>query len=216
VPYFFGTHLALMKNQELIGPPSKTTEGNFKMKTQWYSLTVLVLLLALFSAESSFAQFRGPPSAPNQGPGRDDRRDGRDDSRDDRRDDRGNQGYDRLQTLYRLYNGSDHMMSLSTNEGAYQGYRVEGSLQVFADPGRTRSTLFRCFTGVGHFASTDVTCEGQQNDGPLGFIEPVQTRQANRSLYRCSGRNGDHLITADVNECYRAQYRVEFVLGFIP
>lgn len=118
--------------------------------------------------------------------------------------------------VYRLFNGKDHMLSLDPTEAQDLGYRYEGiAFQSFAQPDIDSAELFRCFQpGFGHFASLDPYCEGQNQEGSLGFLDRRQSRAAHREVVRCYN-GSDHLITMNRGECYRNHYRIEAILGYL-
>lgn len=148
-----------------------------------------------------FPQGPGRPQQPGfpQGPGRPN-----------------NPGYGQLLPIYRSFTGQSHFWSLDPNEGARAGFHFEGvGFQTFANQGYNTAPIFRCFTGATHFISRDAFCEGQRQEGGLGFVAQAPSPQTPNALTRCyNGRS--HLITANVQECYNAGYGVEGVLGYVP
>lgn len=118
--------------------------------------------------------------------------------------------------VYRLFNGRDHMLSLDPTEAQGLGYHSEGVVfRSFPQPDIDSVELFRCSApGGGHFASLDPSCEGQNQEGSLGFLDNRQSRAAHREVVRCNN-GSDHLITMNRNECYRNRYRIEAILGYV-
>ena len=57
--------------------------------------------------------------------------------------------------------------------------------RLFASGGTNRLALYRCYTGVANFFSTDPACEGTQVVGPLGYMSTVRTSEMARPLRRC-------------------------------
>jgi len=149
------------------------------------------------------------------GPDRDER------GRDDRRSRPGRPGEDErgyLRNVYRFFNGKDHFLTVDENEGYRAGYRGEGiAFQTFARRERGLVPLFRCYTPQSgdHFASQDFGCEGNTQEGILGYVAAESDRWAPREVVRCyNGR--DHLITTNPRECQMNRYRIEGVLGYVP
>lgn len=123
-----------------------------------------------------------------------------------------------LNNVYRFFNGAEHFLTLNFQEGLRAGYQSEGlAFRTFADAaGGVRLPLFRCLVyGAGHFATNDPACEGQQQEGLYGFVNRAPSPGAGREVVRCLG-GVDHLITLDRNECIRAGYRIEAILGYVP
>jgi hypothetical protein len=116
--------------------------------------------------------------------------------------------------VYRFV-GPDFLLSLDANEGLIPGYTAQGAtFQTFTGyyPGLT--PLYRCFSGVDHFASLDSSCEGRSTEGVLGFIATAPTPVIAKPLYRCMSTI--HLITTNIAECNMLGMHVESVLGYVP
>lgn len=125
--------------------------------------------------------------------------------------------YGDLVSIYRVYNGVDHMMTTNPSEGAPSYHFELEAFRLFREAGRDRQALFRCVTRQGndHFVSTQGNCEGQIVDFMMGYAQSFPNASAPRTIYRCA-TSRDHLITMDVNECTRNGYRVEGSLGYVP
>jgi hypothetical protein len=102
--------------------------------------------------------------------------------------------------LYRLYNGADHMVSLDPNEGADQGYRVEGILGypfVARQPGT--SELIRTYNpSTGHHSlrnSTGLETEQGYIDQRLGVFGYPRYYDRGEQLLSLSGGG----VTVDSN-----------------
>lgn len=103
--------------------------------------------------------------------------------------------------LYRLYNGSDHMVSLDPNEGAAEGYHVEGILGypfVAQQPGT--SELIRTHNpSTGHHSlrnNTGLDTEQGYVDQPMGVYGYPRYYNQSAKLLSLSGGG----ITVDSNE----------------
>ena len=103
--------------------------------------------------------------------------------------------------LYRLFNGSDHMVSLDPNEGAGQGYRVEGILGypfLLQQPGT--SELIRTYNAsTGHHSlrnSTGLETEKGYSDEPLGVYGYPRYYNLGKKLLSLTGGG----VTVDSNE----------------
>ena len=117
--------------------------------------------------------------------------------------------------IYRMFNGKDHMPSVSDDEAVSEGYHLEGeSFQMSASPGYDLTPIYRCFWHSGHFLSVDPKCEGQSIDGVIAYA------QANLSsgvlpLYRFVNAGGFHLETTDFEEGASNGYNYEGILGYV-
>jgi hypothetical protein len=124
-----------------------------------------------------------------------------------------------MTSVYRFLGNQDHLMTLDPNEGYRAGYRYEGiAFQTFSFPtaGVPKAPIYRCYVyGSAHFVSRDPNCEGQIQEGSLGYVAVQPSYEAQRELVRCTG-GADHLATGNVQECYNAGYRIEGVLGYVP
>ena len=65
------------------------------------------------------------------------------------------------------------------------GTTGDGPFLLYADGGTDRVALYRCYTGVDHFISTDPACEGTTTEGPLGFASTTRSSATPRPLRRC-------------------------------
>lgn len=174
-----------------------------------FILTILTFSLLSMTAQLSFAQMQDRPMGPGRGG----------DPRDGNGFDRGHRPpppADPVTVVYRLYNGTDHMLSLVSTEGNQVGYSLEGvAFDLFSNPDRDLVPLFRCvISGTSsHFASTDAACEGQTTESILGYMGAQGSDRTPSAIYRCY--NGtDHLITLDSSECTNNAYNIESVLGY--
>lgn len=126
--------------------------------------------------------------------------------------------YGDMVTIYRMYNGVDHMLTTNPNEGVQVRYHFEQeAMRLYRSGGRDRVAIYRCVVRQDndHFESTQDRCEGQLTEGLLGYAQSFQSSNAPRAIYRCVVAK-DHLTTLDMNECIRANYKVEGILGYVP
>lgn len=93
------------------------------------------------------------------------------------------------------------------------GTTGDGPFRLFASGGADRAPLYRCYTGVDHFLSTDSACEGRTTESLLGYVATVQTSAAPRPLTRCYTASTVHLHWLD-GDC-PAGTTGEAVLGYV-
>ena len=120
------------------------------------------------------------------------------------------------QPVYRFFSGRNHFQTLSYEEGINARFSYEGiSFYVLPRPYLGTVGLYRCIVpgSMDHFVSKDAGCEGQRTEGIYGYIFQRANRNAGLAIYRCY-RNGDHLSTTNVNECYSAGYSVDGIAGY--
>jgi hypothetical protein len=88
---------------------------------------------------------------------------------------------------------------------------------VLANPAGGTIPLYRCYVpNFMHFISTDPNCEGQNNEGPYGYVYASQVA-GSIPLYRFFlPGHGDHLETTNFSEGANAGYAFEGVLGYVP
>lgn len=111
--------------------------------------------------------------------------------------------------------GADHLLTYDPNEGSGYAYAYEGpafqTFQWHVPSSSVDRPLYRCFTGVWHFVTTNPACDGWIFQGHLGWIasQPVA---GTRPLYRIyhSG-NGDQLSTADTTEFNILMYATPYL-----
>jgi hypothetical protein len=117
--------------------------------------------------------------------------------------------------VHRFFTGRDHLYTTNIYEGQQFGFQYDGvGFNLAQNAGPNLAPVFRCFTGSSHFVSRDGNCEGQRNEGLLGFVSASPSPQMPTALTRCF--NGiSHLITTNAQECYQAGYHVEGTLGFV-
>ncbi len=65
------------------------------------------------------------------------------------------------------------------------GTTGDGPFLLYADSGADRAALYRCYTGVDHFISTDSACEGTTAEGLLGYASTTRSSATPRPLRRC-------------------------------
>lgn len=117
--------------------------------------------------------------------------------------------------IHRFFSGQFHFFTLNIQEGFNARFNYEGvAFQALNRPYPGTVAVYRCRTYGGFFISHDPRCEGQFAEGLLGFIGERAQPGIERPLYRCVSRT--HLITTSLQECRRAGFRVEAVLGFVP
>lgn len=122
--------------------------------------------------------------------------------------------------LFRFFNGKDHFVTASYNEGSNAGYVFEGTaFNVYAsnvDGGM--APIHRCYSVAtgDHFIARDSTCEGQQIEGVYGYIS-TYSRPGFMAVYRFyHTATGDHLTTTNYAEGINTGYSLEGVLGYAP
>ena len=121
--------------------------------------------------------------------------------------------------VYRSYNAGnqDHLFSLVAGEGA-PAYALEGPVfTLYKDGGPGRLLIYRCLiTGTGtHFLSAAPNCEGNQVDGPLGYVSTSPTGEAPSALHRCySPSLNRHFVSKNPGECTAAGYNLVDTLGY--
>jgi hypothetical protein len=118
--------------------------------------------------------------------------------------------------VYRFNLRGHHFYTISYREGIRAGGQYEGAFAVLAASLPSTHLIYRCYVpnSNDHFISVNANCEGQNIEGPYGYVYNNQVRRS-QPMYRCYG-NGDHLETGDTSECTSNGYRVEGILGYIP
>ncbi len=126
------------------------------------------------------------------------------------------------QNNFRFYKkeSGEHFITINKDEGLNNGFTLDGiAFTSFADSLELANTLiiYRCLDkGLKHFLSTDLKCEGQNQEGNLGRIYSTQISDST-PLYRFFLQSsGDHLITTNYQEGISAGYSYEGVLGYVP
>lgn len=116
--------------------------------------------------------------------------------------------------IYRLFNGSDHLLSVSETEATGAGYHFEGeTMTMSAVGGADLIPIYRCYYGAGHFLSVQANCEGFHVDGVLGYAHANSSGLS--PLYRFVNANGYHLETIYYSEGANNGYHYEGVLGYV-
>ncbi len=98
--------------------------------------------------------------------------------------------------------------------GANPPFSGDLPFQLFTEPGPGRVALYRCLA-AGHFFSPDAGCEGQVQEGLLGYVADTRTSAMARPLSRCyhlDARVHFHWLEAT---CPPGNIRHEGVLGFV-
>ena len=121
--------------------------------------------------------------------------------------------------VYRFYNGTHHFFTLSYSEGVGAGYGYEGiGFKVFKTQQNTGMyQLYRCLqqsTGD-HFISVLSNCEGQNYEGPYGWVSSV-SGSGLHALYRFYNQQADHLETTNYAEGANLGWSYEGILGYVP
>ena len=142
--------------------------------------------------------------------------------------------YGTLIPIYRKYNqgAKDHLATNNASEANHLGYQLEyqrvGGLTVphqysvgkFYSPGR--APIYRCRhnTSGKHFVSRQHSCEGQVNEGRLGYVLVTGNKRYTKNIiYRCqkitnNPADVDYLITNYRWECTANGYTQPSVLGW--
>lgn len=134
--------------------------------------------------------------------------------------------------------GGDHVLTISDAEkrslvdgGAFDevcnpfygppgmcggGTTGDGPFRLYAADGTGRALLYRCFTGVAHFFSTDPACEGTTVEGPLGWLATARSSAMPRPLRRCYNPGAlVHFHWLDEHCPSDPAVREEAVLGYV-
>lgn len=91
---------------------------------------------------------------------------------------------------------------------------ADGPFRLYPSSGSGRTALYRCYTGGGHFFSTDPGCEGQTTEYTLGWMADARSSETPRALLRCyDGTTGAHV--AWLLESCPAPLSAEAVLGYV-
>lgn len=122
--------------------------------------------------------------------------------------------------LFRFFNGIDHFLTASYDEGAGARYGFEGTAfhvySAYLDGGMV--PIYRCYVVASrvHFVSRHGNCEGQRVEGTYGFISAYY-RAGFIALHRFYHTvSGGHLTTTNYSEGINAGYSYEGVLGYVP
>ncbi len=122
--------------------------------------------------------------------------------------------------LYRLIKSGTlyHLSAIDLNDVTAE-WNEDGLLTGLLNVGGSdRHTIYRCLVrGTDdHFTSSTDDCGGNDNEGPLGFVQNGSSPQASKALYRCIKSDSGHMDTLDQNECLQHGFAVEGVLGYVP
>jgi hypothetical protein len=92
----------------------------------------------------------------------------------------------------------------------------DSPFMLYAQPGPERLPVFRCFTGVDHIVSNNLSCEGQTPEGQLGYASTVRTSATPRPLSRClNTKSGTHFHWLAETCPALPNVKHEYVLGFV-
>ena len=69
--------------------------------------------------------------------------------------------------------------------GLCDGTDGDGPFQLYPSDGAGRTAIYRCYTGVDHFLSTDPACEGTTAERLLGYAATTPSSAMPRPLRRC-------------------------------
>jgi len=117
--------------------------------------------------------------------------------------------------IYRLFNGTDHLYSVSQTEGTTSGYHYEEEAFLLApSSGSGLVPLYRCLYSKGHFLSTQSNCEGETVEGVLGYMSSANAGGLT-PLYRFVNSAGYHLETTVSSEGTSNGYTLEGTLGYV-
>jgi subtilisin family serine protease len=113
-------------------------------------------------------------------------------------------------TLFRFFNGADHITAPSTPPG----YGIEGPLgRMLTNQIPGTHPIFQCRIGGDFFTSTTANCEGQVVIGLTGFLYDTPPFQPNTPLRRCHiTGNGEHFDSITAN-C--EGQTVEGIIGYL-
>jgi hypothetical protein len=90
----------------------------------------------------------------------------------------------------------------------------DGPFELYPSGGSDRVGIYRCYTGVDHFLSTDGSCEGTTAERLLGYAATTPSSDAPRPLMRCyNSAEQAHLHWLDAS-CPSGVSQ-EFVLGYV-
>jgi hypothetical protein len=105
---------------------------------------------------------------------------------------------------------------LNYSEGITAGFSYDGVGFYLASTSVAGTTsLNRCRTGAGgHFVSTSANCEGNANEGSLGYIFTSSVANT-MPLYRFL-KIGDHFSSSNFSEGSGAGMTFEFTQGYVP
>jgi len=91
---------------------------------------------------------------------------------------------------------------------------ADGPFRLYPSSGGGRTALYRCYTGGGHFFSTDPGCEGQTVEYTLGWMADARSSETPRALLRCyDATTGAHV--AWLLERCPSPLSAEAVLGYV-
>lgn len=123
--------------------------------------------------------------------------------------------------VHRSYNtrNPDHLYSLDAQEGPRAGFRAEPSGDFALSTYQFREfsrPVYRCrmANAVGHFLSSDSTCEGQIQEGFLGYAAYGPSPSVFKLTQLRRFVNGGHHV-AEVGADYIPGFQAEGVLGFV-
>jgi hypothetical protein len=98
--------------------------------------------------------------------------------------------------------------------GLCAGSSGDGPFQLYPSDNAGRTPIYRCYTGVDHFLSTDAGCEGTTPERLLGYAATTPSSEMPRPLRRCyNTAETAHLHWLDAH-C-PAGVQEEAVLGFV-
>jgi subtilisin family serine protease len=113
-------------------------------------------------------------------------------------------------TIYRHYNGRDH---ITTTSASVPGYSLESSIgRVLTSQDAGTRALYQCLVGGwDYMTSTDANCEGQTYAGLIGYVYTSPPTASSKALYRCRV-GAEHFDSPDRN-CEGQIY--EALLGYV-
>jgi len=122
-----------------------------------------------------------------------------------------------LTPVYRFSTQGDHLMTISQAEGANNAnYQYDGVSFYLCGTatGDYQKPLRRCIDGSGkHFLSIETNCEGQNSEGILGYLSPVNGT-GRTSIYRYRyPSNGDRISSSQTS---MGGWILEGLQGYVP
>ncbi|SCL25687.1 Serine protease, subtilisin family [Micromonospora inyonensis] len=114
-------------------------------------------------------------------------------------------------TLYRHWNGRDHVSSTSVSISGYVNENAIGKLHT--TPVAGTKPIYQCVvSGWDHMTSGASNCEGQANAGIIGYVYASPPAEPHRAVHRCRMSTGDH-FDSPASNCEGQIY--EHVIGYL-
>ncbi|WP_158246615.1 Calx-beta domain-containing protein [Erythrobacter sp. SAORIC-644] len=119
--------------------------------------------------------------------------------------------------IYRFYKYPKYFLTKSYSEGAGSGFTYQSvGFNTYRINASGRRALYRCLNPqTGHFVSIQSTCEGQNQEGTLGYAANASAPNL-VPLYRFYNvSTASHLITVNYAEGSSGGFSYEGVLGYV-